>query len=489
MIYILYKNIDPQRKQSQEKKTPSSLKVMTSRSKIPRRSSTSNIPSSAPSSPLLSSVTNPLNAVKSFLSLPGSIAVHSDNQSGSNKRAIESTGDDVFLLANGIIDPNVLVTVQTSNNNDSLSTHTTQGYLPMIPQAPLVTVYQSLKKQHQDALEQKKKTPTQYATTILDIQSALNRVRSIHMSATTVPTILQFQPVLIAYQLTLIDATIFRNIPMEAILSHAPKTPHPAIVASTDFFNYLTRLIEHAILLQQEASRRAQHINHWIKVAGKCHELKNYQTLKAVISALGTPPIKRLKRSWACIPKKSINLLEELAELMSEASNYGKYRERLGLACNHQEDFKLKNTTATLPHKNSFNEPTVPFLGIFIHDMTYLVAALSKKKDQKNQQQQQQQLHNNDWLLMKKTATVDETMEQDPRVSELLKLFKTLQESPPYSRTLSPACIKDLNKNRKRKLSHALTRPSSMKKPVYIHEYDSELSIEMQQCLVTQYLV
>jgi hypothetical protein len=79
-------------------------------------------------------------------------------------------------------------------------------------------------------------------------------------------------------------------------------------------------------------------------------------------------------------------------------------------------------------------------------------------------------------------------MRQDPRVSELLKLFKTLQRSPPYSPTLSPACIKDLNKNRKRKL-HALTRPSSIKKPVYIHEDDSELSIEMQQCLVTQYLV
>lgn len=413
------------------------------------------------------------------------------------------SGDDIFLLANSTIDPHVLITVQTSNS-DSLSTPTgnNSSYLPMIPQAPLVTVYQSLQKQLEEALSLKKQQRQEdvvYANQqVLDIQASLNRVRNIHMSATTVPTILQFQPVLIAYQLTLIDSTIFRNIPMDAILSHAPKTPHPSIVASTDFFNYLTRLIEHAVLLQQDASGRAQHINHWIKVAGKCHELKNYQTLKAVISALGTPPIQRLKRSWQFIPKKSMHLLEDLSDFMSEASNYGKYRQRLGLSQSGSCEDEVKNRGGTggadqdIAHppivkktstrKNSFSEPTVPFLGLFIHDMTYLVAALSKKK--------QQQQHNSDWSVS--TANpANSTIQQDPRVSELLRLFKNLQRSPPYSPNLSASCIKDLTKNRKRKLSHALTRSTAMKRaPAYYQDdNDGELGIEMQQCLVTQYLV
>lgn len=380
----------------------------------------------------------------------------------------------------------------------------------MIPQAPLVTVYQSLQKQLEEALlfkKQQRQEDVVYANQqVLDIQASLNRVRNIHMSATTVPTILQFQPVLIAYQLTLIDSTIFRNIPMDAILSHAPKTPHPSIVASTDFFNYLTRLIEHAILLQQDASGRAQHINHWIKVAGKCHELKNYQTLKAVISALGTPPIQRLKRSWQFIPKKSMSLLEDLNDFMSEASNYGKYRQRLGLSQSGNSEDEVKNrgggaaaggggadqdganpptTTAPLKktstRKNSFSEPTVPFLGLFIHDMTYLIAAQSKKKQQ----------HNSDWSVAAKTTTAANSIQQDPRVSELLRLFKNLQRSPPYSPNLSASCIKDLTKNRKRKLSHALTRTSAMKRcpSYYQDDNDGELCIEMQQCLVTQYLV
>lgn len=393
--------------------------------------------------------------------------------------------DDMFLLTNGTIDPHILVPAQTSNSDNSLQSVTTNStYLPFIPQAPLVTIYQSLQKK----LDELKKTDEEFNS----IQSTLNRVRNIHMSATTVPTILQFQPVLIAYQLTLIDSIIFRNIPMDAILSHSPKTPHPSIVASTDFFNYLTRLIEHAILLQQDASGRAQHINHWIKVAGKCHELKNYQTLKGVISALGTPPIQRLKKSWSFIPKKSMNLLEDLSELMSEASNYGKYRTRLGLSQEQDEpepEMITQNTPTTRKsstRKNSFSEPTVPFLGIFIHDMTYLVAALSKKQNNR---------HNSQWTTMNSSGTDLQEMQQDVRVSELLKLFKNLQRSPPYSPHLTAVCIKDLNKNRKRKLSHALTRSSAIKKtPAYFanqhdDETGGELSIEMQQCLVTQYLV
>ncbi|GAA5795131.1 hypothetical protein HPULCUR_000483 [Helicostylum pulchrum] len=440
------------------------LKIVTTtkRNKLPRRSSTSNISCSAPSSP--SVVSNPLNAVKSFLSLPGSIAAQAapDN-------------DDLFLLTNATIDPHQLITAQTSHSDNTLQSVTNNNYLPMIPQAPLVTVYKSL----QQKLQELKKTDEDYNS----IQSLLNRVRNIHMSATTVPTILQFQPVLIAYQLTLMDSTIFRNIPMDAILSHSPKTPHPTIVASTDFFNYLTRLIEHAILLQQDASGRAQHINHWIKVAGKCHELKNYQTLKAVISALGTPPIQRLKKSWSFVPKKGIHLLEDLSDLMSEASNYGKYRTRLGLS---QDETEQDVTLTRKPsmRKNSFNEPTVPFLGIFIHDMTYLVAALSKKKNQ----------HNSQWKTSGSKQSIED-MQQDVRVSELLALFKNLQRSPPYSPHLSAVCVKDLNKNRKRKLSHALTRSSAIKKtpPYFSNQHDDEtggeLSTEMQQCLVTQYLL
>ncbi|KAI8997856.1 ras guanine nucleotide exchange factor domain-containing protein [Pilobolus umbonatus] len=447
-----------------------SLKIITNKNRTSHHSITSSL--SVPASPTSPHTANPLNVVKTLLS----IVPHSDGKKSACPLESRSDQDDLFLLTNSTINPLVLLPAQTSHS-DTLSHSSTSEYLPVIPQAPLITAYQSLqlKLDEEERLLSASKKATNdhlqqmHQTKIADIKSTLNRVRNIHMSATTVPTILQFNPVLIAYQLTLIDSTLFRNIPIQAILTHTTKTPHEAIVASTDFFNYLTRLIEHTILLQQEASGRAEQINHWIKVAGKCHELKNYQTLKAVISALGTPPIQRLKRSWSFVPKKTMLLLDDLGELMSEASNYGKYRERLGIMADLsvEEQQAIVQQRKNTPRKNSFGEPTVPFLGLFIHDMTYLNA-----------------LQKNHWIEK-------DSIQHDTRVQELLRLVKNLQRSPPYSPHLSAFCVKDFNKQRKRKLSHALSRSSVNKKTHHLLNEDEtgELSMEMQQCLVTQYLL
>ncbi|CAJ0825515.1 17267_t:CDS:1, partial [Entrophospora sp. SA101] len=91
---------------------------------------------------------------------------------------------------------------------------------------------------------------------------------------------------MIAYQLTLIDSAIFLEIDPHSLLAHSTKNPDPKIIASTDFFNYLTRIVECSILSPVEASSRALVIHHWVKVAAKLHELHNFQTLKAILSAL-----------------------------------------------------------------------------------------------------------------------------------------------------------------------------------------------------------
>lgn len=364
--------------------------------------------SSPPASPLLLSA--PIHAVKNLIS--------TNTTSSAYKKADTShhspQQDELVQMASGAIDPSCVVEAQSddlvavgSNGISTLPTTTMIGTcttaepIPSIPQAPLMIIYHSL-QQKLDYYERHK-------LPIADVKQSLNRVRHIHMSATTVPTILQFAPIIVAYQLTLIDSAIFRNIQPSALLKHQPpKAPHPAIVASTDFFNYLTRLIEHAILLQQEASGRAQQINYWVKIAWKCHDLRNFQTTKAIVSALGTPPIQRLKRSWAFVPKKAMARLELLSAILSEKANYEQYRERLS--------------------QQSSSDPVVPFLGLFMHDLTYLHAC-GRKAD------------------------------------HVLTQFATLQSHPPYTSALPSAYSKDLGK-----------------------KYRTS-SVEMQQCLVTQYLV
>ncbi|KAF7727197.1 hypothetical protein EC973_007895 [Apophysomyces ossiformis] len=371
----------------------------------------------------------------------------------------EDTGVAIRILAEGKLDPNFLAPAQT-NAGDSLSPPTatiqTNDQAPLIPVPPLLTAHRMLQEKSDDLealLKDYRKQKQRLAEahggvnvdtasedrlnqailrcsrSIAETRQTLNRVRTLYMSAATVPTVMQFQAHLIAYQITLIEASIFNAIPSHALLEHSAKHPHPRIVASTDFFNYVTRFIEHSILLPQDASARAQHVHYWIKVAARCFDLNNYQTLKAIVSALGTPPVQRLRRTWAYIPKKSLTKLDSLNELMSEADNYGRYREHMGMVSTSVVNGK----SVMMLRAEHYNKPTVPFLGTFIHDITYLLAACKSSQPR-----------------------------EEPRIREILLSMTKFQEGPKYSQTMPNDYLKATQKHHFRPaLSNALHRGAS----------------------------
>ncbi|CEP20059.1 hypothetical protein [Parasitella parasitica] len=374
----------------------------------------------------------------------------------------ESAGPvaNVRIVADGEIDPDYLVPAQT-NAGDSLAPSSgsiSTDHVPLIPAPPLLTTHrvlqqkvneledkirdcrarkqaishgQALDAMTEDSLDQ---MIAQYLRVLADLKVTLNGVRTIYMSAATIPSILQFQAHVIAYQITLIEAAIFHAIPPSALLEHSSKHPHPRIVASTDFFNYITRCIEHAVLLPQEASARAQLIHYWIKVASRCLDINNYQTLKAIISALNTPPVQRLKRTWAYIPKKSATKLDALNELMSEANNYGQYREHMGMV----KTSVVNGKSVQLIRDEHYSRPTVPFLGTFIHDITYLLAAF------------------------KNSSHAGSSAENEPRIHEVLNTMHRFQAGPRYTPSLPAAFLKSSQKHHFRPaLSNALHRGAS----------------------------
>lgn len=372
-------------------------------------------------------------------------------------------------VPDGEIDPTHLVPAQTSNN-DSLTPTTVSGvktdHIPHIPVPPLLTThrilqakllelesslkeYRARKQQlscgeelasnHQMTENEINEAISKYTPFVAEAKHTLNRVRTLYMCAATVPSILHFTPGLVAYQITRIESAIFLAIPSHALLSHAPKSPHPRIVASTDFFNYVTRLIEHSILLPHEASSRAQHINHWIKIASKCQDLNNYQTLKAIVSALGTPPVQRLKRTWGFIPKKSMIKFEAMSELMSEHNNYGKYREHMGIV----NTSVLNGKSVHLIQSEHFKRPTVPFLGTFIHDMTYLLAAVGQQQQKGDSSIPQIPLRTSSRQYQGNV----QTQHQDPRISKLLDLLVKFQATPKYDRQPNPTNAKMIQKS------------------------------------------
>ncbi|KAG2180546.1 hypothetical protein INT44_003550 [Umbelopsis vinacea] len=443
--------------------------------------------------------------------LSSSVPSHGIRPKTMDLSSSEDSGmSTIRIVAEGHVDPTDLVPAQT-NPGDSLAPPTSFGgqpsdYVPNIPVPPLLTTYRNiqqkltkvegklnnLKTRKQQMLKNESFTwsqssdededmliyPTEesindaifeYTSLTAETKDTLNKVRTLYMSAATVPTITQFPPHLIAYQLTLIESAIFAEIPPEALLYHSARTPHARIVSSTDFFNYTTRAIEHSILLQQEAAHRAEHIHLWVKIAGKCLALNNYQTLKAIISALGTPPVQRLKRTWACIPKKSLSKLETLGQLMSESNNYENYREHMGMINTSGEDNRSSTISIKPVH---ILKPTVPFLGTFIHDMTYLLAA---------------------------TKSLNEPID-DPRIQGILLIMQQFQSGPKYPEMPPSAYIKLSQKHsfRPTSITNALHRSSSSKTRISstmffsnggIDEYEVDKEVEVQQQIITQYLL
>ncbi|KAI7867237.1 ras guanine nucleotide exchange factor domain-containing protein [Spinellus fusiger] len=396
------------------------------------------------------------------------ITRYSLKTAASHANASLSPSQSIF--ADSVVDPTILVLAQTNTGNSLAppSADPSSNSVPMIPAPPLLLQHRILQQQLDSVMEtlsdyKAKRTALlsttphgtrtfndlertindqilQQTTRLAEKREILNKVRTLYMSAATVPSIMQFPPHLIAYQITLIEYAIFKAISPEALVTHSPKTPHSSIVASTDFFNYLTRAIEHSILLPQEASQRALVLNRWIKVASRCLDLHNYQTLKAIVSALNTPPVARLHRTWDCIPKKHMQKLELIHLLMSEANNYERYRDHIHIHI---------HTTRHSPCS------VVPFLGLFLHDMTYLLAVKGTRRTS--------------------------------RVQTLIHGFKVFQSTPQY-----PLCPPDAFVKVKRRhpfrptvITQALNRTSKQK--TWLQEQGKEGEEEQQ--LMTQYLL
>jgi ral guanine nucleotide dissociation stimulator-like 1 len=57
--------------------------------------------------------------------------------------------------------------------------------------------------------------------------------------------------------------------------------------------------------------------------------LKNFSSLKAIISGLQSNPVYRLKKAWASVPKEKLEVFEELARIFSGENNALVQRELL----------------------------------------------------------------------------------------------------------------------------------------------------------------
>ncbi|XP_050780981.1 ral guanine nucleotide dissociation stimulator-like 3 isoform X7 [Gopherus flavomarginatus] len=117
-----------------------------------------------------------------------------------------------------------------------------------------------------------------------------------------------------------------------------------------------------------------------------CCVLRNFSSLRAVISALQSSPVHRLKRTWAAVSRDTMGVFRKLSQIFSDDKNHLSCREILlqgdaaqGVPEGTPSPRITRKATQKLnpPEKPAAPPPgTVPYLGTFLTDLVMLDTAL-----------------------------------------------------------------------------------------------------------------
>ncbi|KAI2464608.1 ras GEF [Annulohypoxylon bovei var. microspora] len=168
------------------------------------------------------------------------------------------------------------------------------------------------------------------------------------------PSFLDFEPLEIARQLTLKQMSIFCSIMPEELLGSQWMKKNgassPNVKAMSSFSTDLSNLVADTILQYPEVKKRAIIIKQWIKIAHQCLELNNYDGLMAIVCSLNNSIISRLRKTWDLVSPKRREMLKALQAVVEPANNNKMLRARL----------------------QSHVPPCLPFLGMFLTDLTFV---------------------------------------------------------------------------------------------------------------------
>ncbi|XP_011826764.1 PREDICTED: ral guanine nucleotide dissociation stimulator-like 3 [Mandrillus leucophaeus] len=106
----------------------------------------------------------------------------------------------------------------------------------------------------------------------------------------------------------------------------------------------------------------------------RCRELRNFSSLRAILSALQSNPIYRLKRSWGAVSREPLSTFRKLSQIFSDENNHLSSREILFQEEATEGSQKVDNTPGSLPSKPP--PGPVPYLGTFLTDLVMLDTAL-----------------------------------------------------------------------------------------------------------------
>jgi ral guanine nucleotide dissociation stimulator-like 1 len=211
--------------------------------------------------------------------------------------------------------------------------------------------------------------------------------------------IFSLPPQQFAEHLTYLAAGLFRRVkPHECLRFLSSKQDKevkaPTVWATVEQFNELTRLVITTVLRAslsnlldndgQTPQIRAKVIEQWVIIATHCRRMKNFTSVKAVVSGLEAQPIYRLHKTWSYVSSDHMESFSELQGLMAVDNNFQTSRsllQREGTAKYIEQGGGEDKKKGRDRHTPGPVLGVVPHLGTFLQDLTYLDAAFPDKTE------------------------------------------------------------------------------------------------------------
>ncbi|KAI5205656.1 Ral Guanine Nucleotide Dissociation Stimulator-Like 3 [Manis pentadactyla] len=201
------------------------------------------------------------------------------------------------------------------------------------------------------------------------------------------PELLDFNEDEVAEQLTLMDVELFSRVrPCECLGSVWSQRDRPGaagivptVRATVTQFNAVTSCVLGSVLGAPglAAQQRAQRLEKWIRIAQRCRELRNFSSLRAILSALQSHPIYRLKSSWGAVGRETLSTFRKLSQIFSDENNHLSSREILSQEEVTKGPQQEDAPPGSLPSVSEKLPPgPVPYLGTFLTDLVMLDTAL-----------------------------------------------------------------------------------------------------------------
>ncbi|XP_070703664.1 ral guanine nucleotide dissociation stimulator-like 1 [Pempheris klunzingeri] len=212
--------------------------------------------------------------------------------------------------------------------------------------------------------------------------------------------VMDFSAAAIAEQLTRMDSALFvKVVPYQClgcVWSQRDKKENmsPTIRATIAQFNAITNQVIMSLLCRPTdvtssptssrrppttPAQRARIIEKWIRVAQDCRRLKNFSSLRAILSALQSNAVYRLRKTWAAVSRDSMAMFDNLWETFPDENCVLTNKELLGEDGGQATVDNISpkiSKRSPIPRQMSTSSGVVPYLGTYLTVLTMLDTAL-----------------------------------------------------------------------------------------------------------------